>query len=84
MELGSCVIHDRIASTADSMDLYFQRSNSLVDGTGGRSAVEAGLALNPSFTISRARALWPAISDNPTYLAGERILEALRKAGVPE
>jgi tetratricopeptide (TPR) repeat protein len=50
-----------------------------------RFAVKAGLALNPSFTLSRAGATWAAISDDPTYLAGaERILEGLRKAGLPE
>ena len=50
-----------------------------------RSAVKAGLALNPTFTISRARAAWTAMSDDPTYLAQlEPIFEGLRKAGVPE
>ena len=50
-----------------------------------RSAVKAGLALNPAFSISRARADWTAISDDPTYLAQlEPILEGLRKAGLPE
>ena len=50
-----------------------------------RSAVKAGLALNPTFTVSRARAAWTARSDNPTYLAQlEPIFEGLRKAGVPE
>ena len=50
-----------------------------------RSAVKAGLALNPAYTISRARALWTAMGDNLTYLVGaERILEGMRKAGVPE
>ena len=50
-----------------------------------RSAVKAGLALNPSFSISRARAAWTARSDDPTYLAQlEPIFEGLRKAGVPE
>ena len=50
-----------------------------------RSAVRAGLALNPSFTISRARANWTAMSDDPTYLAqNERFYEGMRKAGVPE
>jgi tetratricopeptide (TPR) repeat protein len=50
-----------------------------------RSAVKAGLALNPTYTISRARVLWTAMSDNPTYLAGlEPILDGLRKAGLPE
>jgi TolB-like protein/class 3 adenylate cyclase len=48
-------------------------------------AVKVGLALNPAFTISRARAAWAAMSDNPTYLAQlEPILEGMRKAGLPE
>ena len=50
-----------------------------------RSAAKAGLELNPSFTISRARATWTAASDDPTYLAQfETILEGMRMAGVPE
>ncbi len=50
-----------------------------------RSAVKAGLALDPAFTVSRARAGWTARSDDPTYLAQlEPILDGLRKAGVPE
>jgi TolB-like protein/class 3 adenylate cyclase len=50
-----------------------------------RSAVKAGLALNPAFTLSRTRASGSALSDDPAYLAGhENILEGLRKAGVPE
>ena len=49
------------------------------------SAVKAGLALNPAFTISRARAAWAAMSDDPTYLAQlEPIFDGLRKAGLPE
>jgi tetratricopeptide (TPR) repeat protein len=49
------------------------------------SAAKAGLALDPAFTISRARAAWKALSDDPTYLAQlEPILEGMRKAGVPE
>ncbi len=49
------------------------------------AAVKAGLALNPAFTISRARAAWTAQSDDPTYLAGlEPVFEGMRKAGVPE
>jgi TolB-like protein/class 3 adenylate cyclase len=49
------------------------------------SAVNAGLALNPAFAISRVRALWTAMSDDLTYLAGlEPVLDGLRKAGVPE
>ena len=50
-----------------------------------RSAVRAGLALNPNFSVSRARTLWTAIADDPRYLAQlEPILEGLRKAGLPE
>jgi tetratricopeptide (TPR) repeat protein len=48
-----------------------------------RAATQAGLALNPTFTVSRQRASAP--SDNPTYLAQrERFLEGMRRAGVPE
>jgi len=50
-----------------------------------RSTVKTGLALNPTFTVSRARAAWTAMSDDPIYLAGlEPVLEGLRKAGVAE
>ena len=49
------------------------------------SAVKAGLALNPAFSISRSRANLAARSDDPTYLAQlEPILEGMRKAGLPE
>jgi TolB-like protein/class 3 adenylate cyclase len=49
------------------------------------SAVKAGLALNPNFTIFRARAAWTAMSDDPTYLAQlEVVFDGLGKAGVPE
>ena len=34
-----------------------------------RSAVKAGLALNPAYTVSRRRASWTAQSNEPTYLA---------------
>ena len=48
-----------------------------------RSAAQVGLALDPTFTISRFRANVP--SDNPTYLAGrERFYEGMRMAGIPE
>src|SRR5436190_8666067 len=48
-----------------------------------RAAANAGLALEPSFTIGRFSA--GARSDNPVYLAGrQRIYEAMRRAGVPE
>ena len=50
-----------------------------------RSAVKAGLVLNPTLTISRARAGWTARSDDLTYLAQlEPIFEGMRKAGLPE
>ncbi len=50
-----------------------------------RSAVKAGLALNPTYAISRDRAVWAAVSDDPTYLAElELVFEGMRKAGVPE
>jgi TolB-like protein/class 3 adenylate cyclase len=50
-----------------------------------RSAVRAGLALNPAYTVSRRRASWAVQSEDPTYLAQlDPILEGLRKAGVPE
>ena len=47
------------------------------------AATKAGLALNPTLTIRRVRA--GAASDHPTYLSQrERVLDGLRKAGVPE
>ena len=50
-----------------------------------RSAVRAGLALNPAFPISRARAAWAAMSDDRMFLAQvEPILDGMRKAGLPE
>jgi TolB-like protein/class 3 adenylate cyclase len=49
------------------------------------SAIKVGLALNPAFTISRARATYTPVSDDPTYLAQtDAVLEGMRKAGVPE
>ena len=48
-----------------------------------RDAAQAGLALDPSFTIRRFRE--SATNDNPTYLAErERLYEGMRIAGVPE
>ena len=48
-----------------------------------RAEVQAGLALNPGFTIRRYRA--GAQSDNPLFLKRrEQITEDMRKAGVPE
>jgi tetratricopeptide (TPR) repeat protein len=34
-----------------------------------QSAIKAGLALHPGFSLSRARAAWTVISDDPVYLA---------------
>src|SRR5262249_48674859 len=49
------------------------------------SSVKAGLALNPTLTVSRLRATWTARSDNSTFLTGvERILDGMRRAGLPE
>jgi TolB-like protein/class 3 adenylate cyclase len=46
-----------------------------------RAAAQAGLAIDPSFAISRA----VAMSDNPTYLAQrERAHNGMRMAGLPE
>lgn len=48
-----------------------------------RAATQAGLSLDPGFTLRRFRVGSP--SDNPTYRAGaKRIYEAMRMAGVPE
>ena len=50
-----------------------------------RAAVQAGLALDPSFTIRRYRDIASTWSDNPTYRAGrERVIEGMRLAGIPE
>jgi len=48
-----------------------------------RAAAQAGLVLNPTFTLRRYRAR--VASDHPAYLAGkERTCEGMRMAGVPE
>ncbi|WP_157282560.1 adenylate/guanylate cyclase domain-containing protein [Bradyrhizobium yuanmingense] len=50
-----------------------------------QATVNAGLALDPRFTIRRYRDVTHANSDNPVYRAGrERIIEGMRLAGVPE
>jgi TolB-like protein len=49
------------------------------------SCAEAGIAISPSFAVSRARADWTAWSDNPTYLAQlQAVFDGMRKAGLPE
>jgi TolB-like protein/class 3 adenylate cyclase len=48
-----------------------------------RTAAQAGLTLDPNFTIRRFRS--HVASDNPIFLAGrERACEGMRMAGVPE
>ncbi len=48
-----------------------------------RSEIQAGLALDPKFTIRRYRAAAP--SDNPGYMRmREQVIEAMRKGGLPE
>jgi tetratricopeptide (TPR) repeat protein len=48
-----------------------------------RAAANAGLALDPSFTIRRYRD--GSYSDNPTYLAErERVYQGMLRAGLPE
>ena len=50
-----------------------------------RAAVQAGIALDPGFTIRRFRDVTYAISENPTFRAGrDRLIEGMRMAGVPE
>jgi TolB-like protein/Flp pilus assembly protein TadD len=50
-----------------------------------RAAVNAGLALDPRFTIRRYRDITFSNSDDPTYRAGrERLIEGMRLAGAPE
>jgi len=48
-----------------------------------RATAQAGLALNPSFSIRPYRTNSP--SNHPVYLAGrERVYDGLRLAGVPD
>ena len=48
-----------------------------------RSEAQAGLTLNPGLTIARFRA--GGLTDDPNVVAGrERVINGLRKAGVPE
>jgi tetratricopeptide (TPR) repeat protein len=50
-----------------------------------RATLQAGLALDPNFTIRRFRDATNARSDIPTFLAWrDRVIEGMRLAGVPE
>jgi len=46
-----------------------------------QAAARAGLTLNPQFTIARVRATF---GDSAIPSGGERMIEGMRKAGVPE
>ena len=49
------------------------------------AATKAGLALDPAFTIRRARNMLTALGDNPIYQRQvERVFDGLRRASVPE
>jgi len=62
--------------------LYLASALALLGSLGeARAVARGGLALDPSFTLRR----FQTKSNNPTLLAGgERILEGMRLAGVPE
>jgi TolB-like protein len=52
---------------------------------GAQAAAQAGLALDPRFTIRRFRDATNARSDSPPFLANrDRLIEGMRLAGVPE
>jgi tetratricopeptide (TPR) repeat protein len=48
-----------------------------------RSEVRAGLAINPTFTISRLRD-FGATDDHTELTRGKRVVDGMRKAGVPD
>jgi hypothetical protein len=65
--------HFRIAASLTRLGLLDQ----------ARAAAEAGLTLDPTFTIRRFRS--HLTSDNPAYLSGcERACDGMRMAGIPE
>ena len=48
------------------------------------AAIQAGLALDPSFTVQRFRVMITSLGDNPKYRTQcERLLDGMVKAGVP-
>ena len=63
---------------------YNAAALALLDRLGeAQSEVKAGLAIAPNYTIAHYRDGME--SNNPTYLAQrERVMEGMRKAGVPE
>jgi TolB-like protein len=67
------IAHFQLASALARLDLLGD----------AKAAVQAGLALDPGFTLRRLRA--SVQNDNPTYLIDAvRIYEGLRMAGVPK
>jgi len=67
------------------MTHFFQAAAAALSGRAeeAKAAREAGLQLDPNFTVARFRN--ERRSQNPTFLAQrERIYEGLRLAGVPE
>jgi tetratricopeptide (TPR) repeat protein len=77
-----------IEANRNHPDAYFQIAAALAHlgrSDEARAAVKAGLALNPTYVLSHARAARAARSDDPTYLAQlEPIFDGMRKAGLPE
>ena len=50
-----------------------------------RAAARDALVLNPQLTIARTRDFFASYTNNQVNIAGrERIIEGLRKAGLPE
>jgi TolB-like protein len=75
------------ANRNNPMSHFFLAAASALLGRGEEAlaAARAGLALNPQFTIARFRAsLWTDTSTLTYSDVRERIVEGLRKAGVPE
>jgi hypothetical protein len=47
-----------------------------------RATVRSGLALNPQFTIARLRTA--SFERGPVFAQFDRVVEGMRKAGIPE
>jgi tetratricopeptide (TPR) repeat protein len=65
---------------------YFQLAAALSflgELDGARTAAKAGLALDPTFTIRRFRG-FPITGDATFRVAGKRVMQGMRMAGIPE
>jgi hypothetical protein len=83
--VADVVGHSRLAGADEERTLARLRRCAATSSILRSRCATAGLAVNPAFTIFRARAAWTAISGNPTYLNElVPVLEGLRKAGLPE